>query len=141
MHYSPVCHFTRPPKGTFSFDLHVLSTPPAFALSQDQTLQFDCETGLKKPEGLSKHASFSLGWDAHLDAHLKTQTVDSFPALSEENTETSEHALSSFQRASREISALTKLRNPQQRVYHNPFLFVKQKNTTLPCALFAPPPS
>ena len=25
---------------TFSFDLHVLGTPPAFALSQDQTLQF-----------------------------------------------------------------------------------------------------
>ena len=25
----------------FSLDLHVLSIPPAFALSQDQTLQFD----------------------------------------------------------------------------------------------------
>ena len=34
---------TRPPlswhpEGPFSFDLHVLSTPPAFTLSQDQTL-------------------------------------------------------------------------------------------------------
>jgi hypothetical protein len=30
--------------GEFSFDLHVLSTPPAFILSQDQTLQFiSCE--------------------------------------------------------------------------------------------------
>ena len=28
------------PEGTFSFDLHVLGTPPAFVLSQDQTLQF-----------------------------------------------------------------------------------------------------
>jgi hypothetical protein len=28
-----------PPKGHFPFDLHVLSTPPAFVLSQDQTLQ------------------------------------------------------------------------------------------------------
>lgn len=28
-----------PPKGAFPFDLHVLSTPPAFVLSQDQTLQ------------------------------------------------------------------------------------------------------
>ena len=28
------------PEGTFSFDLHVLSTPPAFVLSQDQTLMF-----------------------------------------------------------------------------------------------------
>jgi hypothetical protein len=37
--YSPVRHFTRPKP--FTFDLHVLSTPPAFVLSQDQTLQFD----------------------------------------------------------------------------------------------------
>jgi hypothetical protein len=36
-----VRHSTRFPKETFSFDLHVLSTPPAFVLSQDQTLQFD----------------------------------------------------------------------------------------------------
>ena len=28
-----------PPKGTFPFDLHVLTTPPAFVLSQDQTLR------------------------------------------------------------------------------------------------------
>ena len=39
--YSPVRHSTRFPKKTFAFDLHVLSTPPAFVLSQDQTLQFD----------------------------------------------------------------------------------------------------
>jgi hypothetical protein len=28
----------RSPKGTSSLDLHVLGTPPAFVLSQDQTL-------------------------------------------------------------------------------------------------------
>jgi hypothetical protein len=28
-------------EATFAHDLHVLSTPPAFILSQDQTLQFD----------------------------------------------------------------------------------------------------
>ena len=39
--YSPVRRFTRSPKGTFSLDLHVLGTPPAFVLSQDQTLQFE----------------------------------------------------------------------------------------------------
>jgi hypothetical protein len=33
---SPLEH---PPKQAFPFDLHVLSTPPAFVLSQDQTLQ------------------------------------------------------------------------------------------------------
>ena len=30
-----------PPKGAFPYDLHVLGTPPAFVLSQDQTLQFE----------------------------------------------------------------------------------------------------
>ncbi len=37
--YSPVRHSTQHPKMPFSFDLHVLSTPPAFILSQDQTLR------------------------------------------------------------------------------------------------------
>ena len=45
--YSPVRRSTRSPKELFSHDLHVLSTPPAFNLSQNQTLQlknfeFDC---------------------------------------------------------------------------------------------------
>ena len=44
--YSPVRRCTSHPKVTFSHDLHVLSTPPAFVLSQDQTLQF-------KPDELS----------------------------------------------------------------------------------------
>ena len=30
------------PKVWFSLDLHVLSAPPAFVLSQDQTLREDC---------------------------------------------------------------------------------------------------
>ena len=44
----PHALLTRPPLGYFgasssitSFDLHVLSTPPAFVLSQDQTLVFN----------------------------------------------------------------------------------------------------
>ena len=41
MHYSPVCYSTHSPKRAFSFNLHALGTPPAFTLSQDQTLQFD----------------------------------------------------------------------------------------------------
>jgi hypothetical protein len=36
--YSPVRRSSTP-KGAFPHDLHVLSTPPAFVLSQDQTLQ------------------------------------------------------------------------------------------------------
>src|SRR3979490_879347 len=35
--YAPVRRFTR--LAAFSRDLHVLGTPPAFVLSQDQTLQ------------------------------------------------------------------------------------------------------
>ena len=37
MYYSPVRHFTTPK--SLSFDLHVLGAPPAFVLSQDQTLK------------------------------------------------------------------------------------------------------
>ena len=37
--YSPVCHSTCGPKSAFAFDLHVLGTPPALILSQDQTLK------------------------------------------------------------------------------------------------------
>ena len=36
--YSPVRRSIHPPKEALSHDLHVLSTPPAFVLSQDQTL-------------------------------------------------------------------------------------------------------
>src|SRR4051812_7088333 len=36
--YSPVRRSSTP-KRAFPLDLHVLSTPPAFVLSQDQTLQ------------------------------------------------------------------------------------------------------
>ena len=39
MHYSPVRHWCYHP-----FDLHVLGTPPAFVLSQDQTLKFNLAT-------------------------------------------------------------------------------------------------
>jgi hypothetical protein len=39
IHYSPVRHSTRPVAQPFAFDLHASSTPPPFALSQDQTLQ------------------------------------------------------------------------------------------------------
>ena len=35
-------------------DLHVLSTPPAFVLSQDQTLMFNPHPQLRRPLGLAK---------------------------------------------------------------------------------------
>ena len=46
------------PKPWFSLDLHVLSAPPAFVLSQDQTLRE--ETFLPLPEGGGKSDPFEL---------------------------------------------------------------------------------
>ena len=40
MHYSPVRRSSAP-EGLLPLDLHVLSLPPAFNLSHDQTLQFN----------------------------------------------------------------------------------------------------
>jgi hypothetical protein len=37
--YSPVRRSTQGPKPPFALDLHVLGTPPALILSQDQTLE------------------------------------------------------------------------------------------------------
>jgi hypothetical protein len=37
-----VRHSTHPVAQAFAFDLHVLGTPPAFVLSQDQTLRKSC---------------------------------------------------------------------------------------------------
>ena len=37
--HCPLLHLDESSIHRFSFDLHVLSTPPAFVLSQDQTLQ------------------------------------------------------------------------------------------------------
>src|SRR5699024_3030069 len=46
--YSPVRHSSTSSKlEAFPFDLHVLSTPPAFILSQDQTLH---KKGVKSPK-------------------------------------------------------------------------------------------
>ena len=54
--YAPVRHFTRGPKPSFSFDLHVLSPPLTFALSQDQTLQLKTFT----PRPLRTSVRFQL---------------------------------------------------------------------------------
>jgi hypothetical protein len=52
--YSPVRHSVHRASSMSSFDLHVLGTPPAFVLSQDQTLR--CE----KPEQLLSNAICEL---------------------------------------------------------------------------------
>ena len=50
--YSPVRHSSHSEE-RFPFDLHVLSTPPAFVLSQDQTLQ--TKTSGEKPDKTNHH--------------------------------------------------------------------------------------
>ena len=47
---SPLRH---PPEGGASLDLHVLSTPPAFVLSQNQTLRECLLTATGEPAALS----------------------------------------------------------------------------------------
>ena len=54
--YSPVRHSSTPERAS-AFDLHVLSTPPAFVLSQDQTLQ----QGQKNPKQNSKNRNPKKG--------------------------------------------------------------------------------
>jgi hypothetical protein len=56
------------PEEAFAFDLHVLSMPPAFNLSQDQTLQFI-------PRGRSRDQSCSTG------TFSQRRSADSSPAL------------------------------------------------------------
>ena len=59
--YSPVRRSSTP-KRAFPLDLHVLSTPPAFVLSQDQTLhrKLDKKTTLTKQRSTSKQSPESL---------------------------------------------------------------------------------
>ena len=51
--YSPVRHATQGPKPPFASDLHVLGTPPALILSQDQTLVISLFSGTLSITGLS----------------------------------------------------------------------------------------
>jgi hypothetical protein len=57
--YSPVRRFPLA-EARFSLDLHVLSAPPAFVLSQDQTLREEWLPDDGPPEGSPKPAVLSL---------------------------------------------------------------------------------
>ena len=48
------------PKGRFSLDLHVLSAPPAFVLSQDQTLREELVAGQAEAAGNLFHIELLL---------------------------------------------------------------------------------
>ena len=68
-YYSPVRHSSAPrsprrdPSGLLPFDLHVLSMPPAFNLSQDQTLQLISK--ILSPERFFSRARKRSRVDAH----------------------------------------------------------------------------
>ena len=59
--YSPVRH-AHVPEGTLTFDLHVLSMPPAFILSQNQTLKFNCLKSLSLFKIITALTLLSLCW-------------------------------------------------------------------------------
>ena len=61
----PLIHFIFTPKGSVkisSLDLHVLSAPPAFVLSQDQTLilEFDLSSFTYRVTGEFRSLAFTL---------------------------------------------------------------------------------
>ena len=66
----------------FPFDLHVLSTPPAFVLSQDQTLQKNKQkiTGKKQrnQQNNNKQQTPTTTIDAHVRVHAHVQTIIRF---------------------------------------------------------------
>ncbi len=59
MYYSPVRHSSARSKLLLlPFDLHVLSMPPAFNLSQDQTLQFNLARSAEADQSFSKLSNY-----------------------------------------------------------------------------------
>ena len=71
--YSPVRHFTRD-RSPFAYDLHVLSTPPAFNLSQNQTLQFKSVAKISVGRKSESQSSFPFA------IHLSMNHTDSLGA-------------------------------------------------------------
>src|SRR5580765_9111456 len=60
----------------FAFDLHVLGTPPAFVLSQDQTLQLIVGTGARAPDRLRlKIARVRVVHNSSARAHLRSTNI------------------------------------------------------------------
>ena len=72
--YSPVRH-SHSPERLRSFDLHVLSMPPAFILSQNQTLKFNCLKSLLSFKNNNDSIFFLLSL-ADLLSRLLFQVLD-----------------------------------------------------------------
>src|SRR6266496_5807111 len=70
---------TRSPKQPSPFDLHVLSTPPAFVLSQDQTLQTKIQTHKTTQRNPDKGFNKKLYWHK-FSTLLSSQTTHAHPS-------------------------------------------------------------
>ena len=72
-YYSPVRHSSpRSKLLALPFDLHVLGMPPAFNLSQDQTLQFKA-LSFKKERNPHSKLLVNLGWFLRLNCLRETK--------------------------------------------------------------------
>ena len=90
------------PKPRFSLDLHVLSAPPAFVLSQDQTLRE--ETRRHRPKPLASLFSSSSMLDRHPQRSVQTGSCPHAGTARSRPRERSRRiTLLSFQRPSRAV--------------------------------------
>ena len=107
--YSPV---RRSPEteASFAHDLHVLSTPPAFILSQDQTLQF------KSCACPSRYSPTGSLFEIYSQLNSTPTTSRRTPPMSSEPesraADFTHFSLSSFQRTDAEIAAFAAFRVP-----------------------------
>src|SRR5207248_808262 len=74
--YSPVRH-SRPTEAGRAFDLHVLGMPPAFVLSQDQTLKFIPDLLKGRP----KQGPPNVRIDARTSGDPRPPSAHPFPLL------------------------------------------------------------
>ena len=66
------------PEGTFSFNLHVLGTPPAFVLSQNQTLHLNLKNSIKTLQILFKNKTLE-------DKNLRRSRNNDYLVFKEQN--------------------------------------------------------
>jgi hypothetical protein len=76
--YSPVRRSSTP-EGAFPLDLHVLSTPPAFVLSQDQTLHRKPKTFPNKSNLQAKKRKTSYRQNHRSSTQKETTTTTNNP--------------------------------------------------------------
>ena len=111
--YSPV---RRSPEteASFAHDLHVLSTPPAFILSQDQTLQFkSCAYPSRySPAGSLFEIYSQLSKLPQTNPTLRSKPIRRSREPRSRAADFTHFSLSSFQRTDAEIAAFAAFASP-----------------------------